>query len=148
MRSSPAVLLGTAVVFVRDSTGILQSVRALIDAGSQISAMTSSCSDRLGLRQSRWTASVIGLGGHCVPKVLGTVQMDIQSRYDTVAVIPVKAWVLPTITVDMPTRPLSAYLRESCSHLSLADPNFDKPAPIELLLGADVYPQLWEGEHL
>ncbi|KAF0747151.1 Integrase catalytic domain-containing protein, partial [Aphis craccivora] len=27
--------------------------------------------------------------------------------------------------------------------LTLADPNFDKPAPVDMLLGADIFPQIW-----
>jgi len=46
----------------------------------------------------------------------------------------------------MPNRQLVTGIRESCSHLQLADPRFDSPAPVELLLGADVFPQVWIGE--
>jgi len=46
----------------------------------------------------------------------------------------------------MPCQQLSVGVRESCSHLKLADPYFDTPAPVELLLGADVFPQVWIGE--
>lgn len=46
----------------------------------------------------------------------------------------------------MPNRQLITGIRESCSHLKLADPHFDTPAPVELLLGADVFPEVWIGE--
>ncbi|XP_025204843.1 uncharacterized protein LOC112601423 [Melanaphis sacchari] len=145
-RSTPSVLLGTAVVFIKDSGGEIQPVRAIIDSGSQISVITAKCSDRLGLRRSRWTASVTGLSGQSVPDVLGTVDLTVRPRHDTAPVITMKAWVLPAITADMPNRRLIAGIRESCSHLKLADPHFDTPAPVELLLGADVFPQVWIGE--
>lgn len=80
--------------------------------------MTSECSGRLSLR---WTASVTSLGSYCIQKDLGTVQMEIQSNYDTATIIHVKACILPTILTDTPTRPLLVYLREICSYLSLVD---------------------------
>jgi len=145
-KPSTSVLLGTAVVLVRDAGGDVQPVRALLDSGSQISVITKKCSDRLGLRRSRWTASLTGFSGQCVPKVLGIVELNVRPRCDSVPVILVKAWVLPTITADMPNQQLTVGIREGCSHLKLADPYFDTPAPIELLLGTDVFPQVWIGE--
>jgi len=145
-QSSPSVLLGTAVALAQDIGGDVQPVSVLIDSGSQISVITKECSDRLGLRRSRWTASLTGLSGQCVPKVLGTVQLKVKPRYDSAPVITIKAWVLPTITADMPCQQLTVGVRESCSHLKLADPYFDTPAPVELLLGADFFPQVWIGE--
>ncbi|XP_050065185.1 uncharacterized protein LOC126554126 [Aphis gossypii] len=143
---SLSVLLGTAIVMVRDVGGDLQPVRALLDSGSQTSIIKESCLDRLGLRRSRWTASLTGLSGQSVPKVLGKVKLEVRPCYEPVPVITVTAWVLPTITADLPSQQLNVGIRESCSHLKLADPSFDTPAPVELLLGADVFPQVWFGE--
>lgn len=49
----------------------------------------------------------------------------------------------PSIADEMPHNPISQKVRESCSHLQLADPSFDTPGPIYLLLGADVSSQIW-----
>jgi len=145
-RSTPTVLLGTALVLVRDASGEFQPVRALLDSGSQISAISRKASDQLGLRRSRWTASVTGLSGHQVPEVAGTVQFCVQPRHEAAQLMSVRAWVLPIITSEMPSQQLAIGIRESCSHLQLADPYFDTPGPVELLLGADVFPQVWIGE--
>jgi len=72
--------------------------------------------------------------------------LKVKPRYDSAPVITIKAWVLPTITADMPCQQLTVGVRESFSHLKLANPYFDTPAPVELLLGADVFPQVWIGE--
>jgi len=82
MQPTQAVLFGTALVLVRDVGGSLHPIRALIDSGSQICAITKRVSDRLGLRRSRWTASITGISGHCVSEVTGTVQLDVQSQHD------------------------------------------------------------------
>jgi len=138
---SRSVLLGTASVNVRDLAGCLQPVRALIDPASQISIITSDCAKRLGLHRERWTVPVAGLAGQLVQSVDGRVQLSIQSTTDTRS-LELPAWTLPSITSSMPSIPLPSTVRERCSHLLLADPNFDSPAPIELLLGADVFPQV------
>jgi len=82
-----SVLLGTAIVFIKDSGGGIQPVRAILDSGSQISVITAKCSDRLGLRRSRWTASVTGLSGQSVPDVLGTVNLAVRPHHDIAPVI-------------------------------------------------------------
>lgn len=46
----PSVILGTALIHMPDSIGVIYTVRVLIDSASQISAITSECKDRLELR--------------------------------------------------------------------------------------------------
>ncbi|XP_025405141.1 uncharacterized protein LOC112679519 [Sipha flava] len=142
-QEAPTVILGTALVHVRDTVGSFRSVRALIDSASQISAITSDCCDRLGLKPSRWTVPVSGLSGQKVPDVQGLVQLVVQPRNSSSPSIPVKTWVLSSITSDMPARQLPIQVRTKCGQLFLADPLFDKPAPVELLFRADVFPQIW-----
>ncbi|XP_022170488.1 uncharacterized protein LOC111033862, partial [Myzus persicae] len=142
-QQAPTVLLGTALVHVRDTVGSCRTVRALIDSASQISAITSTCCDRLGFKPSRWTVPITGLSGQKVPDVQGIVQLTIQPRECSTPSIKVQPWVLTTITSDMPARQLPVQVRARCSHLSLADPSFDVPAPVDMLIGADIFPQVW-----
>jgi len=146
--NQPAVLLGTALVHVRDSVGVMQSVRALIDSASQISAISSNCVDRLGLRRKRWTVPLSGLAGVQVPHVDGMVECCMAPRYTPEEAIGVKAWILPRITGLMPTRQLPNNIKERFNHLALADPEFDCPAPVDLLLGADVFSQVFDGKRV
>jgi len=76
--SSHSVLLGIALVHIRDRAEVLQTVRAIVDSNSQISAITSTCSSRLGLRLSKWTAPVTGLSGATVHGVQRLVDCQIQ----------------------------------------------------------------------
>lgn len=137
------ILLGTALVHICDAFGTLHVVRALIDSGSQISAITTSCVERLGLRCSKWTVPISGLSGQKVPDIKGQCQFDVQPRDKSIPVIPTKAWVMPRITGEIPANSLSSKVRTQSAHLALADPAFDVPSPVELLLGADVFPQIW-----
>jgi len=121
-QEAPTVLLGTALVHVRDTVGSFRTVSALIDSASQISAITSDCCDRLGIRPSRWTVPVSGLSGQTVPDVQGLVQLVVQPRNSSSPSIQVKTWVLSSITSDMPARQLPSQVRAKCGNLFLADP--------------------------
>ncbi|KAF0736570.1 Integrase catalytic domain-containing protein, partial [Aphis craccivora] len=138
---SRSVLLGTASVKVRDIAGCLQPVRALIDSASQVSIITSACVKRLGLRREQWTVPVEGLAGQLVQTINGKVQISIQSATDG-SMIDLDTWSMPKITGLSPSVQLPASVRDKCAHLVLADPKFDSPAPVELLLGADIFAQV------
>lgn len=146
-RDTSTVLLGTALLHVRDHAGCMQQVRALIDSGSQISVMSTSCVERLGLRRVKWTAPLTGVSGVAVSNVDGLVKCIIAPRYDDHR-IHVSAWILPKITGNMPICPLAPQVKQHFSHLALADPGFDRSDPIDLLSGADVYSQVMDGKRI
>jgi len=103
--------------------------------------MTSACVKRLGLHLKKWTIPVAGLAGQLVQSINGRVQLIIQSVTDN-RTLELSVWTLPTITGSMPSLQLPVAVRDRCFHLVLADPEFDSPPPVELLLGADVFPQV------
>ncbi|GFT37957.1 hypothetical protein NPIL_635181 [Nephila pilipes] len=57
-RLMSTVLLSTVVFFIRDKYGNLQSVRGLLDAGSQSDIMTKECVNRLGLKQEKINVTI------------------------------------------------------------------------------------------
>lgn len=140
------VVLGKALAHTRDRFGHIVTIRILIDSGSQISAITESCAHRLGLTIQKWTVPVSGLAGACVPKVKGLTACTITPRYEAESKIDVNAWVLPKITVNLPSVPLSPSVKNAFSHLALADPTFDVPAPIDMLIGADLHHHVFDGK--
>lgn len=119
-------------------------MRALVDCASQISAITDACAERLGLKRSSWTAPISGLSGVHV-NVHGRVECTIQPRYATEPVLSVHAWVLPTISDDLPGKSLLADIKNRFSNLALADPSFYVASPIDILLGSDVYASIMDG---
>lgn len=143
-----SVLLGTAQMHVRDHSGVMQMVRAVIDSASQVSVISTSCVERLGLKRTRWTVPLTGLSGVKVPRVEGIVECLITPRYNYDHSIPVRAWVLPKVTNDMPLHNLPPHLKTKFSHLALADPLFDRPAPVDMLLGADVFAHIFDGKRV
>jgi len=89
--NTPSVILGTALVHILDRAGTHQSVRALVDSASQVSAITYACTSLLGLRCSTWTAPLSGLSGVPVPDVKGRVDCQIQPHFSTEPVLRSKA---------------------------------------------------------
>lgn len=144
----PTVLLCTALIHVRDSSGDMQSMRALIDSASQISVMSSICGERLGLRIKKWTIPLTGLARVPVPKVNGIVDCYVSPRYSSEHGLRTRAWVLPRVTGTMPTQQLPAYCKDKFGHLAFADPDFDHPALVDMLLGADVFSHVFDGKRV
>lgn len=124
---------------------MVQTMRALVDSASQVSIITAACVKRLGLKPARWTAPISGLSGTTVAEVQGRVECIVQPRFASDPVLPVQAWVLPTITSDLPQKSLAACVKDRYSNLALADPSFYLTSPIDLLLGGDVYGSIMDG---
>lgn len=137
------VVLGTAKIHVKDSLGGLQTLRVLLDSGSQVSAITSECVTRLGLKRTKSRIEVAGLSQQPVNKVKGIPQCQFiphhteESQFCTSNII-----IFPQITTQLPGNRLPIAVRERYCHLVLADTEFDVPGPIEMLIGSDLYPNM------
>lgn len=103
------------------------------------------CVDRLGLKRTRWTTPVTGLSEVPVVDVQGRVDCMIQPRFVDEPALCVNAWVLSSITGNLPRKSLPPNVRDRYSNLALADPSFDITAPIDMLLGGDIYASIMDG---
>ncbi|XP_050056095.1 uncharacterized protein LOC126549771 [Aphis gossypii] len=135
------VVLGTAIVRIFDNTGELQTVRVLLDGGSQVSVMTSECVNRLGLQRHKTCTNVSGLSQQPVTKIKGSTHCRfVPLTAKEPQFVASDIIVLSQITRHMPSEKLPASVRERYRHLILADPAFDVPGPIDMLIGNDLYP--------
>lgn len=142
------VILGTALVQIRDRYGVWQTARALVDSASQISVITESCSQRLGFQPTNRTLVIRGLSGVPVLDIKGFVTCTINSRFANEPKLNTNAWVLPSITCSMPRVSLPNSVKEVFAKLALADPSFHVTSPVDLLLGADLFPVIMNGRKL
>ncbi|XP_026731637.1 uncharacterized protein LOC113496572 [Trichoplusia ni] len=142
--SNSQILLATALIAVELKGGTAIVLRALIDQGSQASFITESAAQLLGLKKIPTRSSVSGIGGDQGQSMvsLNSVLVKVKSRIDPSFVVEVKAYVLNKLTSLLPQRKVRTNVFNSISSLVLADPNFDIPNKIDLLLGADVYGQI------
>lgn len=139
--NSQSVLLATALVNVYDNSGNLRTVRALLDTGSQATIITKNCASRLKLPRTTIDSIIQGIGDtHSA--ACASMSLTISATRDKNYKFNVDALILNNICAELPT---SQILTDSWDHikfLPLADPQFGKPGPIDLLLGADVFPRI------
>lgn len=137
--TNTTVLLSTAQIEVMNSRGYFETVRVLLDSASQANFITEKCANRLGLPRSYKTLSVHGLGQMGCSVTAG-ITCSIRPRDQSSQVLALEVAVLPKICFDMPSVTLNvANNWKHISNLNLADPNFNVPSSIDMLLGADVF---------
>lgn len=141
-RTNSTVVLGTAIIHIKDAWGQIHAVRVLLDSGSQISAMTSDCFARLGLPKRRFKSNIMGLSQSPVYHVQGLTSCQFSSRFNSDLFPSADLVILTQITTAMPSARLPASVRSKYQHLSLADNNFDVPSRVDALFGADILPSL------
>lgn len=138
--SNAHVVLATAMIRVKASNGQYMHCRALIDQGSMTSIVTEHIAHRLQLVRQRDDSQICGISGNAA-KTKGRSVIEFTSRFDDEKnSFKSDVVILPKITSWVPSECL--HLREHYSHMKLADPNFDMPGNIDVLLGADVYREL------
>ncbi|XP_053964178.1 uncharacterized protein LOC128867103 [Anastrepha ludens] len=138
---SDAVLLATAVIFVKNRAGTFVQCRALLDSGSQLHFITNRFTNQLQLRRTKYSSAVSGIGdanlsteGYSVNVVLKSRTSDFSTHITSV--------VVQTITDNQPGFSVSIADWNIPSNIQLADPNFNIPQPIDLLIGAGLFFEL------
>ncbi|XP_055910525.1 uncharacterized protein LOC129944888 [Eupeodes corollae] len=133
------ILLATALVKinVHNQTILL---RALIDPGSEATYILQSVVNRFKLFTRATNASICGIGQVQSEFSTSMCPLTLESRINPDVHIPVSAVVLKRLTGNLPSQSVDASNLVELKGLRLADPNFDKPASIDILIGADIYP--------
>ncbi|XP_018371802.1 PREDICTED: uncharacterized protein LOC108766796 [Trachymyrmex cornetzi] len=91
-----------------------------------------------------WAATIplLGIGGTRSGRTRGSVDIVLHSLLDVNDAIALQAFVLPRLTFEIPSFNLVNILWTHLEDLPLADPNFGKPGPIHIIIGADHYGQI------
>ncbi|XP_041450268.1 uncharacterized protein LOC121404605 [Drosophila obscura] len=135
---SDIVLLATAVVLVKNLSGVLVPCRAILDSGSQLHLVTSRFAQQLQLRRTQSSALVSGLGDTSVPTEGSTVSICMQSRTSDYSTT-LTALIAPTITDSQPSLTVNVADWNIPSNIQLADPAFFNPQRVDLLIGASIF---------
>ncbi|XP_062715106.1 uncharacterized protein LOC134291407 [Aedes albopictus] len=137
---SRQVLLSTALVRVLDKFGNTQLARVLLDSCSEYCFVTTSLSQRLRLAETSSYLSVAGIGGSVV-KSTKKVEAKITARSSRISEYSenIQLHVLPRLTSELPINPVNVQELAIPSGFILADPNFHKPGPIDIIIGAEYY---------
>jgi hypothetical protein len=132
------VLLSTAVILVRDNTGQYQSCRALIDVGSQSNFVTVETCKRLRVNSKETNIRVTGIGnanGSIVNKI---ASLQVKSFHNAFGA-NLNCLVVPIITHSVPAESINASLLQIPNNIKLADPQFHRSGPIDILIGAEIF---------
>lgn len=100
--------------------------------------LTKRCFDRLHLPSAAIKHEISGLNTSNT-KIYAVTQFSLRSSAEDSLVVPVTALVVPSITSDLPSQCVDPALLKRFSHLSLADPSFCHRAPVDLLIGSDMF---------
>lgn len=142
---STTTLLATALVHIQDSTGRFQRVRSLIDAGSQSSFITEDCVSRLCLPRHKNKQQIVGLSETSISGQKGSVLCAIKPRSLKEPILKTNAIILNRITSSLPSVTLNRKVKEYFQGWDLADPDFDVPGKVDFLIGAELFPLLFDG---
>ncbi|XP_062541716.1 uncharacterized protein LOC134209715 [Armigeres subalbatus] len=131
------VLLATAVVKLVDDNGTVHIARALLDSGSECCFMTESFSQLVRAHRRKISVPISGIGQSSTQaryKISASVRSRV-SDFSTFA----EFLVLPKVTIDLPSATIETSTWEIPSGILLADPQFHEANPIDIIIGAEVF---------
>lgn len=113
--------------------------RALVDQGSQASFVTEATVQRLNLDRKTVNGKITGISNSQGVTTKSMVTLTINCKDPSISHIEVNAYVLRKLTSLLSSREFSQGTWPSSMQIDLADSDFYKPSPIDVLLGADVH---------
>ncbi|XP_018378092.1 PREDICTED: uncharacterized protein LOC108770856 [Trachymyrmex cornetzi] len=131
------ILLSTAVINVYDSSNSVHSCRALLDSGSQMNFITEELANRLKLKGRPLDVAVAGVMDRVI-RANKIVSLCVKSRFNNFCE-KIDCIVLPKITQHLPQHFIPMQSVYIPKHIKLADPNFNVPASIDILIGAESF---------
>lgn len=109
------------IILIRDSCGIEYMFRALLDSGSQITAITKDCTNRLGLICHKYCTEILGLYQCTVTKIKRISSCSFQPLQTSDLVFKCNELiVLPQMTSGMPAISLTSKVCIHYQHLPFA----------------------------
>ncbi|MFK7051074.1 hypothetical protein V3Q77_14440, partial [Flavobacterium davisii] len=133
-------MLPTVKLHVKTASGYYIEARALCDTGAQGCLITTDLVvNYLNLTISPSCAPVRGIGN--IPLVVsrGSISLCFKPLYNSFPEVSTSAIVIDVIAGTHPEFEFPNSVFFPNSDFSLADPTYNKPGPIDILLGADVF---------
>lgn len=143
--TASTTLLATALVNVIVNNQMVV-LRALVDSGSEATFISERAAQLLRAKREPVKGTVTGVGGTTM-KINHTTNIEIKPRDNLTSNIKVKAYIVPTnLTKVLPSKTIKFCSWPHISKIHLADPNFNQPGRIDLLLGVEIWSQIIKSE--
>ena len=142
--SSPnneVTLLQTALVKIMDSTGSWHTARAFLDSGADSNFISTDVAKALKLKLREAHVEASGLGGARLAVIRNVASASI-SNDDRLECHEMEFLVTPKVTNPTPIVPINKSMLKIPANVLLADPNFDVPGRIDILLGNKIFGKL------
>lgn len=135
------VLLSTAVVNIKTKNRQNVKARVLIDSGSQSSFITENLVKKLGLSSYNMLTNISVISGDNTT-VNKMTDVNFSSCVEQNKNFKVSCLILKEITKRLPQVRINKYKLNIPQNVTLADPNFNIPSEIDMLLSAQLYREL------
>jgi Putative peptidase (DUF1758). len=132
-----SVLLSTVCISIADHQGRFHKVRAILDSGSQSSFISSSLCSRLKLNKYSANISIMGIN-NVSSNLKHKCDISVQSLNSNFSAI-ISCFVLNSITENLPISKINIESWNIPKDINLADPQFNEPGEIHLLIGAELF---------
>ncbi|XP_076230264.1 uncharacterized protein LOC143176045 [Nomia melanderi] len=136
-QENKVTMLATALVYIKDHRGIKRECRALLDSGSQSHFMSEKLANTLQLNREKINVRVSGIS-KLAKNIQHQAHTNIISRFNGFSK-SISCLILPTITDNIPNRPVDSSLLGIPSNMFLADPYFNVPREVDMIIGGDLF---------
>ena len=131
------IIMMTSQVVLEGPKGQRMVVRALLDSGASMSLVSARAAQRLQLPRTQTHITFSGVQGTPAKPTNSLVTIAVSANQPT---LQISAAVVQKVTCDLPLQGATGV--QDLPHirtLPLADPTFDKPGRVDLLLGCDIW---------
>ena len=133
----------TSLVNLTSSSGHQIEARAMLDSGAAISVLSRKMMNRLQLKPGDEKMTVSGVESAKNSPARPTTNITVTSLSNPGWSTTVKVVILPKAARNLPEHPLPPLEKmPHLKHLTLADPQFQTPRSVDLILGVDVMAQV------
>ncbi|XP_065079708.1 uncharacterized protein LOC135702580 [Ochlerotatus camptorhynchus] len=120
--------------------------RALLDSGAQLCFISEHTSQSLKFKRSREALSISGIG-QAAKKCKQSIFARVRSRITSFAGEEV-FYVLPQVTLNLPIRKIDSSRLDLPEDIVLADPLFNEPSSVDVIIGAGLFFDLLRNEKI
>lgn len=133
------VILATMNIKIETKNYVATICRALLDSGATLCCITEQFVEENNLRTIKCQKLILGVSG---PEIIKRKLIaHIRPHFTSDVSIEIEFYVLNSLNGSYPSHQIEAS-KDQIIHLNLADEKFDSPAPIDALLGAEIYAEI------